>query len=315
MRRKAPPVTGNTSRRLRLGTRGSKLALAQTEIAVAALRFASPEQLEIEVVPITTKGDSVTDRPFELIGPKGVFAAELQRALLRDEIELAVHSLKDLPADEPEGLTIAAVCERSEPGDVLVSKDGSTLASLPPGAVVGTSSSRRRVLIAMIRPDLETAPLRGNVDTRLAKIRRGEVDAAVLAAAGLVRLGLRDAITEWLDPHAFVPPPGQGAIAIEARMDRGDLAWVGRADHAATRVCVEAERTFMRIVEGGCEVPLGAWARMEGEEIVCEGFLAAADGTASVRETARGSDAADVGAELARRIVAAGGADLAQRAR
>jgi hydroxymethylbilane synthase len=301
---------------VRLGTRGSKLALAQTEIAASALREAAQEPIEIEVVRITTKGDTVTDRPFELIGPKGVFAAELQRALVDGEIDLAVHSLKDLPADEPDGLDILAVCKRSDPHDVLVSRDGHTLSLLPPGSIVGTSSSRRQALVAMIRPDLHTAPLRGNVDTRLEKVRRGDVDAALLAAAGLIRLGLADEITERLDPQRFVPPPGQGAIAIEGRLDRDDLAWVARADHAATRVCVEAERMFMRIVEGGCEVPLGAWARLEEDDvIVCEGFLASADGSAFVRETARGDRPAEVGAELARRIMAAGGAELAQRSR
>ena len=304
-------------RTLRVGTRGSKLALAQTEIAADAMRWASDEAFDFEVVRIKTTGDTVTDKPFELIGPKGVFAAELQRALLDGQIDVAIHSLKDLPAHEPDGLVIAAVCERSEPHDVLVSRDPTTLDRLRSSAVVGTSSSRRRALVMMLRPDLRTAPLRGNVDTRLDKVRRGEVDAAILAAAGLVRLDRADAISEWLDPMEFVPPPGQGAIAIEARKDRveADLAWLSAADHAATRACVDAERAFMRIVEGGCEVPLGAWAHLDGSEIVCEGFLASADGTTFVRESARGADAAEVGAELARLVLASGGATLTQRAR
>jgi hydroxymethylbilane synthase len=294
--------------------------LAQTEIAITALRRAAENngvEVDAEVIVIRTTGDAVTDRPFEEIGPKGVFAAELQRALLDDRIDLAVHSLKDLPADEPTGLAIAAVCERSEPHDVMVSRSGRSLEQLPPGAVVGTSSSRRRALLAVFRPDLRAAPLRGNVDTRLEKIQRGEIDAAILAAAGLVRIGRVEAITEWLDPMRFVPPPGQGALAIEAGTDRlsADLAWTRGADHPATRACVETERTFMRLVEGGCEVPLGGWARFEDDEIVCEGFLASADGARFVRESARGREPDAVGSDLARRVLEAGGADLTQRAR
>jgi hydroxymethylbilane synthase len=305
---------------LRIGTRGSKLALAQTEIAVAAMRAAAEQNgmaLEAEIVPIRTTGDAVTDRPFESIGPKGVFAAELQRSLLDGSIDVAVHSLKDLPASEPDGLTLAAVCERADARDVLVSREGLMLDELPSGAVVGTSSSRRCALVAMVRPDLRPAPLRGNVDTRLEKVRRGEVDAAILAAAGLMRLGLQEAITEWLNPLRFVPPPGQGAVVIEAQTRRlsGDLAWLVGADHAPTRRSVDAERVFMHIVEGGCEVPLGAWARFEGDELVCDGLIVAPDGTSFVRDSVRGTDAAALGAELAERVLAAGGAELVRRAR
>jgi hydroxymethylbilane synthase len=274
-------------------------------------------EIETEVVTIRTTGDAVTDRPFEAIGPKGVFAAELQRALLDDRIDVAVHSLKDLPAEEPQGLVLAAVCEREDARDVLVSRAGSPLADLPSGAVVGTSSSRREALIRIHRPDLRTQALRGNVDTRLDKVARGDVDAAVLAAAGIVRLGRSDAITEWLDPLVFVPPPGQGALVIETTADRlhGDLAWVASAEDAATRACVDAERTFMGLVEGGCEVPLGCWARYDGDELVCEGFVAAADGSSHVRDSVRGTQAEAVGAELARRMLAKGAADLRQPSR
>jgi hydroxymethylbilane synthase len=177
---------------------------------------------------------------------------------------------------------------------------------------VGTSSARRRALVAIHRPDLEIAPLRGNVDTRLEKIRTGEVDAGILAAAGIVRLGRVEAITQWLDPMRFVPPPGQGAVVIEARTDRssGDLAWVQGAEHEATRVCVDTERWFMRLVEGGCEVPLGAWARLDEGDIECEGFVASADGSEFVRDSARGTDPEQVGRELARRVLEAAPAVL-----
>lgn len=236
-----------------------------------------------------------------------MFAVELQRALLSDRIDLAVHSLKDLPSTEPDGLEIVAVCEREDARDVLVSRDGASLDDLAPGAVVGTSAARRRSLVAIHRPDLRTAMLRGNVDTRLEKVARGEVDAAILAAAGLNRLGRADAVTQWLDPTDFVPPPGQGALAVERRRDREDLDWIRAADHPATRACTDAERVFTQIIEGSCEVPLGVWARYENAEIVCDGFVASmSDPTRYLRDRVRGSAPADVGADLAQRMIDAG---------
>ena len=299
---------------LRIGTRASTLALTQTGIVVDALHRAAAQheiELRTEVVHIRTTGDAVTDRPFEDIGPKGVFAVELQRALLDDRIDVAVHSLKDMPTTEPEGLKIIAVCEREDARDVLVSRDGTTLDSLPAGGVVGTSSARRRALVAIHRPDLRTEMLRGNVDTRLEKVARGDVDAAMLAAAGLIRLGRADAVTHWLDPTDFVPPPGQGALAVECRSDRDGLAWLRDAEHAATRACTDAERAFTQIIEGSCEVPLGVWARYEDGEIVCDGFVASLNDSARyLRDRASGSVPADVGAELAQRMIDAGVKDL-----
>ncbi len=304
---------------LRVGTRGSVLALTQTDLAIAALRTAASardEDFEVEIVRITTKGDQVKDKPFEAIGPKGVFAKEIERALLDDEIDLAVHSLKDLPSEEPDGLVIAAVLERSDARDVLVSRKGQLLSELPPDAVVGTSSSRRRALLGIARADLRTVALRGNVDTRLEKIASGEMDAGILAGAGLVRLRRESEITEWLDPMQFVPAPGQGTLAIETKSDRlgSDLSWIADADHPDTRACIEAERAFMRGVEGGCEVPLGAWARTDGREIVCEGFLSSGDGARSIRDTATGREPVAVGDDLARKFVAAGAEELTARA-
>ncbi len=305
---------------LRVGTRGSVLALTQTDLAVAALRTAAKAEgvdFDVEIVRITTKGDQVTDKPFEAIGPKGVFAKEIERALLDDEIDVAVHSLKDLASDEPDGLVISAVLEREDPRDVLVSRVGQVLSELPPDAVVGTSSSRRRALLGIARPDLRTVALRGNVDTRLEKIASGEMDAGILAGAGLVRLGRESEITEWLDPMQFVPAPGQGTLAIETRSDRlgADLSWIENADHSATRACTEAERTFMRGVEGGCEVPLGAWAHFDGEQLVCEGFLSSSDGTKHIRDVVRGSDPQLVGSDLARAFLEAGAEELTSRGR
>ncbi len=303
---------------LRVGTRGSVLALTQTGLAVDALRAPAADHgvdFEVEIVRITTKGDQVTDKPFEAIGPKGIFAKEIERALLDDEIDVAVHSLKDLPSDEPEGLVIAAVLEREDPRDVLVSRGGQLLSELPPGAVVGTSSSRRRALLGIARPDLRTVALRGNVDTRMEKIASGEMDAGILAGAGLVRLARESEITQWLDPMQFVPAPGQGTLAIETKSDRlgSDLSWIADADHPDTRACTEAERAFMRGVEGGCEVPLGAWARTQGGEVVCEGFLSSSDGARSIRDAARGSVPAAVGVDLAQKFLAAGAGELTAR--
>jgi len=292
--------------RLRVGTRGSALALTQTDTAIALLIEAARSrgvEVEADVVTIKTSGDASQASSFEAIGPKGVFARELQRALVEDRIDVAVHSLKDLESAEPEGLVIAAVPPREDPRDVLVSRTGQTLAELSPGSVVGTSSSRRQALLRASRPDLEIAPLRGNVDTRLAKIANGEVDAGILAGAGLKRLQREDEATEWLDPHDFVPAPGQGALAIETLSSRfaSDLAWIVAADDPDTRVCIETERAFMRLVESGCDAPLGAWARIEEGELACSAFVVRSD-RGCLAEVRGGTDPRIVAAELEHRL-------------
>jgi hydroxymethylbilane synthase len=291
---------------LRVGTRSSALALRQADLAVEHLSRVRPG-LVVDIVGISTKGDRDKSTPFAELGTKAIFAHELQRALLDDEIDVAVHSLKDLTGAEPEGLVIASVPERADPRDVLVSREGGTLGELAAGSVVGTSSVRREALIRAARPDLRTAPLRGNVDTRLRKVADGEVDAAILAAAGIVRLQREGEITEWLDPSDFVPPPGQGAIAIEARAERvaGDLAWIVESQDDVARRCVDTERAFMEIVEGSCEVPLGAWARPSDHEpsvIVFDAFVVGTSGEIA-RTRVRGSDPATVGAEAAHMLL------------
>ena len=282
---------------LRVGTRGSALALRQADIAVEHL-VRVRAGLSVEIVEISTKGDRDKTTPFDELGPKGIFAHELQRALLDGEIDVAVHSLKDLTGAEPEGLVIASVPERADPRDVLVSRDGCLFAELDAGSTVGTSSVRREALVLAARPDLKTVPLRGNVDTRLRKVADGEVDAAIRAAAGIVRLQRDDEITQWLDALEFVPPPGQGAIAIEARTDRvaSDLAWIVASEDPQVRACVDAERELMRLVEGSCDVPLGAWARHEDDLLVMDAFLVR-DGVA--RGRASGTDPIVVANQLA----------------
>jgi hydroxymethylbilane synthase len=275
--------------------------LRQTDLAIDAIRAVEPGA-EFRVVEISTKGDIDKTTPFEKLGPKGIFAVELQRALADREIDVAVHSLKDLASFEPEGLVIAAVLERADARDVLVSRDGSSLSALREGAVIGTSSARREAQLRIARPDVVATSMRGNVDTRLRKVADGEVDAAILAAAGIDRLDRAEAITERLDPLVFVPPPGQGAIAIESRAD--ELDWLADVDHVATRRCVDAERVFMQVVEGSCEVPLGAWARLSGNEIELDAFLGSRTDPAFVRDSERGLDPSEVGTILARRVLA-----------
>lgn len=304
-----------SSASLRVATRGSTLALAQTRLAVEALGEAGRRhgiEVDAEIVTVRTKGDRITDRPFETIGPKGIFVREVQSTLIGGDVDIAVHSLKDLPAVEEPELAFAAVLERSDPRDVLVSRTGAKLADLEAGAVVGTSSTRRRALVAIARPDLHTAELRGNVETRLDKVARGEVDAAVLAGAGLARLDRVDAVTEWLSPLDFVPPPGQGAIVIEMLGERlrDDLAWTADAEHATTRRAVDAERSFMRVMEGGCQAPLGAWAEVDGTDVVLHAFISDPDGSAHFRDVERSPDGVELGRVLAERMLEAGARNL-----
>jgi hydroxymethylbilane synthase len=292
---------------LRVGTRASALALRQTDLAVEEMLTVRSDLL-IEIVEISTKGDEDKTSPLHEIGNKNVFASEIQAALLEGRIDVAVHSTKDLTGSEPDGLELAAFLAREDPRDVLVSRTGATLAELEPGSVIGTSSVRREALIRAARSDLRTAPLRGNVDTRLRKVADGEIDAAILAAAGIIRLGRSDEITEFLDVTTFVPPPGQGAIAIEART--ADQPWLEEVDHVGTRRCVEAERAFMALIEGSCDVPLGALATLDGDTVRLVGFVASKDGSAWLRDEATGVDPPGVGRDLAHRLIEAGALDL-----
>ena len=296
---------------VRVGTRGSRLALIQTELTLAALRPAHPD-VAFEVVTVTTQGDANQTAPLAGMG-LGVFVKEIERRLETGEIDMAVHSLKDMPTALPEGMAIGAVLERADPRDALVSHLGVTLDDYPSGRRIGTSSPRRAAQIAERRPDLEIVPIRGNVDTRLRKASGEECDGTVVAAAGLLRMGLEDVITEYLAPEKFVPPPGQGAMAVEIRADDARMqAIVGAANHDATAAAVSAERAFLGTLGGGCQVPVGAYAAGEGDSLTLTVFIGASDGSETYRASVAGSngDAVGLAAAAWERLSAQGAAGL-----
>jgi hydroxymethylbilane synthase len=267
-------------RRLRIATRGSRLAIAQTDLAAAALRANDPG-IEIETVEVLTQGDRDRTSPLAAIGGQGVFVAAVREAVLDGRADIAVHSLKDVPTTMPDGLIIAAMLERADPSDCLVAAEGRRLPDLPPGARVGTSSSRRAALLRAIRPDIQPAEIRGNVDTRIQKVRDGEYDAALLASAGLDRLGRSAEATQRLDPAAFPCSPGQGVIAIECRSDdEGTRELLAQLDHADTRFAAEAERGVLAALGTGCNLPVGAYAHVDASaRLTLHAFVAAEDGS------------------------------------
>ncbi len=275
---------------LRIGTRGSALARAQAAIVAGALGAASEMRI------IRTAGDD-TERPMADLGD-GSFVTAIEDALRRGEIDVAVHSLKDLPTEDRPGLVLAAILEREDPRDVLVTRTRRGLASLPDGAVVGTSSPRRGAFLRALRPDIVARPIRGNVDTRIAKVRSGEYDATVLALAGLRRLGIFADPAEILDVRECPPAPGQGALAVQCRADdHATIELVSRLDNTDTRRSVTAERALLRSLGASCEIPLGTWARVEAGLVVLDAALASA-GTI-LRAHARGVDPLSVASECA----------------
>lgn len=288
---------------IRAGTRGSRLALIQTALTLDILRAAHPD-LTFEVVTITTQGDADRTAPLAGMG-LGVFVTEIERQLESGAIDLAVHSLKDLPTQLPAGMALGAILERADPRDALVTHLNTTLADFPAGGRIGTSSPRRAAQLAAIRPDLQIIPIRGNVETRLRKAAGDECDGAILAAAGLLRLDLSAAITEYLPPQEFVPPPGQGAMAIEIRAnDNWMQSIVAAAHHAPTAAATTAERAFLQALGGGCQVPVGAYATLDAatdtpasQQLHLTAYIASPDGATAHRTTVSGYAAAP--AELA----------------
>jgi hydroxymethylbilane synthase len=296
------------SRPLIIGSRGSKLALWQAEQARDRLRTLNP-QLDVHIEIIKTTGDVKSD-PLSVIGGKGVFTKELEDALLDGRIDMAVHSLKDLPTILPEGLSIAAICEREDARDALVLRAGAkngSLLHLPNGAVVGTSSQRRLAQLKALRSDVVVTDLRGNVDTRIRKLDEGQYDAVILASAGLVRLGLQERISARIAISEMLPAVGQGAIAIEMRSDN-ELAGesVSRLDHRETRLACLAERAFLRSLGGGCQFPIAAHAVVDGDVLHLDGLVAKPDGSEILRGSSSGTDPEALGTSLAAKLSAQG---------
>ncbi len=299
-------------RPLRIGTRASALALWQAN-RVADLIRAQPGAPAVQLVHITTEGDLRTDIPLWAAGGRAFFTREIDRVQLAGDVDIAVHSLKDLSTLLADGLELAAVLEREDPRDALLSREGKTLRDLPHGARVGTSSLRRRAFLCRARPDLTLLELRGNVPTRIERLTQGKYDAIVLATAGLKRLDLAAHIASHIEPAVMPPAVSQGAIGVCARSgDAAALRWLRTLDHAATRVAVTAERALLRRIEGGCQVPLGALATLDGDRLNLSASVCALDGAVSIDCEEHGSisDPAALGVQVAEQLLARGAADI-----
>lgn len=300
--------------KIRIGTRGSPLALKQAEETRAKLIAAHGlDAQDIEIVVITTTGDRVRDRPLAEIGGKGLFTKEIEEALYANEIDLAVHSMKDMPAEFPDGLDIVCLMEREDPRDAFMSPVAGSLAELPTGAVVGSSSVRRAAQAKMLRPDLEVVQYRGNVDTRLKKLKAGEVSATFLACAGLVRLGLGHEITQSVPVEEMLPAVAQGAIGIEVRLDdERTRALLEPLHHTETAITIAAERGFLRALDGSCRTPLAGHATLDGDTVSFHGAALTLDGSAMFEARRSGAigDAEALGRDAAEEVKAAAGSRL-----
>ncbi len=293
---------------IRIATRQSLLALWQAEYVAARLKELHPG-LAVELVKMVSRGDKILDTPLAKIGGKGLFVKELEEGLLAGSADIAVHSMKDVPMEFPEGLHLAVICEREDPRDAFVSNKFTVLDELPQGAVVGTSSLRRQCQLLERRPDLQVKFLRGNVQTRLKKLDDGEYDAIILAGAGLLRLGLQDRIRHMIDITTSVPACGQGAVGIECRADDAEVnALLAPLNHPQTATRVKAERAMNRRLEGGCQVPIGGYAELDHGVIVLHGLVGRPDGTEVVRGSISGrpEDAEEMGQVLAEDLLARG---------
>ncbi|MFQ2368278.1 hydroxymethylbilane synthase [Aeromonas enteropelogenes] len=296
------------ARTLKIATRKSPLALWQANFVKDRLEALYPE-LRVELVPMSTQGDKILDTPLAKVGGKGLFVKELETAMLEGRADIAVHSMKDVPVEFPAGLGLHTICEREDPRDAFVSNRFQAIDELPQGAVVGTSSLRRQCQLRAARPDLVIRDLRGNVNTRLAKLDAGEYDAIILAAAGLKRLEMDHRITAFIEPEQSLPANGQGAVGIECRLDDHELhALLAPLEHSETRARVLTERAMNRALQGGCQVPIGAYALVEGEQIWLRGLVGSPDGTRVIRDEIHGavSDGEALGEQLAQRLLAAG---------
>lgn len=294
---------------IRIGTRGSPLALWQAEWVRSQILVLHPDY-KVELIKIKTTGDRITDVPLAQVGGKALFVKEIEVALIEGGIDLAVHSMKDMPAEIPLGLCIGAVPKRENPLDVLISRNTHSFEGLPKGARLGSSSLRRGAQVRHVRPDIAVLPLRGNLDTRIRKLETEGLDAIIVAAAGVKRLGLEDRITEYLSEAIMLPAVGQGALAIEMREDDSFVQrLVFPLDHRETRLAVESERAFLCRLEGGCQVPIAAKAEVIEDQLHMTGLVAEVDGSVLFREVIAGSvdQHEDLGAELANRLLEMGG--------
>lgn len=296
------------TKHVRIATRKSALALWQAEFVKAQLEHFH-DDVNVELVPMSTQGDIILDTPLAKIGGKGLFVKELEQAMLDGRADIAVHSMKDVPVEFPDGLVLHTICEREDPRDAFVSNNFASIDELPQGAVVGTSSLRRQCQIREARPDLVINDLRGNVNTRLAKLDNGQYDAIILAAAGLIRLKMHDRIADFIEPEVSLPANGQGAVGIECReSDEMVKALLAPLEHNKTRIQVNAERAMNRRLEGGCQVPIGAYALVDGTQVHLRGLVGAVDGSQMLRDEVSGhvDDAEKLGIELAEKLLVQG---------
>ena len=297
---------------IRIGTRASLLALAQSNWIKGRIEAQYPD-CRVELVKIITKGDKIVDVPLAKVGGKGLFVKEIEEALLRREVDIAVHSMKDVPAELPEGLHIGIITERENPFDAFISNSYRSLEAMPAGAKIGTSSLRRKAQLAALRPDLSIEDLRGNLDTRLRKLDEGLYDAIILAAAGLNRLKLSQRATFCFDAQRMLPAVAQGAVGIELRQaDQDLLEKLSFMDHRATTVAVRAERTYLKRLEGGCQVPLAGFATLNGETLTMTGLVAPIDGSRllKVEKSGPAGEAEALGLAVAEELLAAGGREI-----
>ncbi len=303
--------------RFRIGTRGSKLALFQAELTKKMLLEKFPE-IEVEIVIIKTKGDKILDVALSKIGDKGLFTKEIETALIVGEVDIAVHSLKDLPTVLPEGLKLGAVLPRAEFRDALVSKDGRKLSELTSADAIATSSLRRKAGLLRINKDFKIVDIRGNVQTRLQKMEDGHCDAMIMAAAGLQRLGLDKYITEILEPEVMIPATSQGVIAIESRMNDSTIdAYLSEINHPETWNAIQVERGFLKSIEGGCQVPVGCYTQMNGDTISITGFVADLDGSEYLldKESGKLMEGKEIGEKLAGKLIERGAGRILENIR
>lgn len=297
---------------LKIGTRGSRLALTQTQLVADRIQKKYPD-LDIKIVTIKTTGDKMQDIALVKIGGKGVFVKEIEEALLNGDIHIAVHSMKDVPAELPDELEIAAVPEREDPRDVLVSKDNKKIEELPEGARLGTGSLRRRIQIQQLVPDIEIVPIRGNLDTRIRKIETEDLDGVIVAAAGMRRMGLSGYVSQYIPVEWMIPSAGQGVLGVEVRKDNEEVKnLIAFLNHQDTVIALSAERSFLYHLGGGCQVPIGAYCLKQKDRLILRGILGRVDGTFIISDEVRGScdEAVELGITMAENILTRGGRQI-----